>query len=344
MSILLRWFFVPLLLMPLLSPAGQDDDDDAAAPAMPPTRQAGEQPAAGVVALTPQQQRAAGLVVQVLTESRRQPEFSAYAKVLDVQPLLALSTRQRALQADLAVYRGALSASQLAETRTAKLLQDNAASARSLQLAKAQRIADASRSAAAEQQLLSLRHEALQQWGPVLAEWLLGKPGNALERLWLRQDVLVELALPPNRALPPGIETVRLAPREERRQAVAARLVSAAPFTGDITQGETWFAIAPAEGLRTGMRLNAWIAGQRETSIGVELPVTAVLWRAGQPWVYLQTGEQQFVRRLIAAYHDNGDSWFVDTGLKPGDKLVVNGAQLLLSEEFRRQIPDEGDD
>lgn len=344
------WSLAALLLFTPLSAAAQVDDDEE-----PPTQtglviaehkpaDSAAIPAAGQVSLNPQQQRAAGLLVQVLTESRRQPEFSAYAKVLDTQPLLALCARRQALQADLAVYRGALNATQQAEARTAKLLREDAASARSLQQIQAQRIADASRSAAAEQQLLMLRHEALQQWGPTLAEWVLGKPTAALQRLLLRQDVLVELALPPNRTLPPGTEAVHLARRHERGQAVAARLISAAPYTGDVTQGETWFVVATAEGLRTGMRLNAWIADPAEAAVGVELPVTAVLWRAGQPWVYVQTNAHHFARRLIPAYQDHGDTWFVSVNLKPGDKLVVNGAQLLLSEEFRGQIPDEGDD
>lgn len=354
---------IPLLLALSLAPAtgrGEDDDDEAQLPSAPAKAvavpagaantaaaaklQSSILPAAGGVRLAPEQQRAAGIVLQVLAESRQRPEFAAYARVVDIQPLLNLSTRQRALQAESAVARAALAASQKALERTAKLHSEDAASMRSLQAAQAQQAGDAARAAAAEQQLAILRNEAVQQWGPTLAGWALAKPGAELERLLLRQEVLVELALPAERSLPGGTNAVRLARQGDQRQTVTARLVSAAPRTGEITQGETWFAVAPAATLRTGMRLDAWIAGAAEAAAGVEFPVTAVLWRAGRPWVYVKTGDDSFARRLVPSYHDHGATWFVDDGLAAGEQLVIGGAQLLLSEEFRGQIPAEDDD
>ncbi|BBL70133.1 hypothetical protein MoryE10_07390 [Methylogaea oryzae] len=294
--------------------------------------------------LSPEQQRAAGIAVQVLTETRQRPEFSAYARVADIQPLLNLATRLRALQAERTVSRTTLGASQKALERTAKLHKEDAASARSLQQAQAQQAGDAARAAAAEQQLAILRTEALQQWGATLAGWAFSPSHPTLERLLLRQDVLVELALPPERTMPAGTEQIRLARQGDKRHTVEGRLVSAAPRTGDITQGETWFAVAPADALRTGMRLDAWVPTEADAVAGVEFPVEAVLWRSGKPWVYLQIDDDRFERRLIPAYTDHGARWFVGTGVAPGDRLVINGAQLLLSEEFRGQIPAEDDD
>lgn len=342
-----RWIFAPLLaasLAPLVSHGDDDDGPRAPAKAKPVQANGDNRPAAGSVRLSAEQQRAAGIAVQVLAETRQRPEFPAYARVADIQPLLNLATRQRALQAERTVSRATLGASQKALERTAKLHRDDAASLRSLQQAQAQQAGDAARVAAAEQQLDILRTEALQQWGPTLAGWAFSPTNPTLERLLLRQDVLVELALPPERSLPAGAEEIRLARQGDKRHTVEGRLVSAAPRTGDITQGETWFAISPGDTLRTGMRLDAWVPTGAEAAVGVEFPVEAVLWRAGKPWVYVQTGDDSFARRLIPAYTDHGAAWFVGAGVKPGERLVVGGAQLLLSEEFRGQIPDEDDD
>jgi hypothetical protein len=66
--------------------------------------------------------------------------------------------------------------------------------------------------------------------------------------------------------------------------------------------------------------------------------------RAGQPWLYVQTGPERFERRAIAHYRDLGAVWFVTAGVVPGETVVARGVQLLLSEEFRRRIPDEDED
>lgn len=327
-----------------------DDDDEPLAPAQAkqppsaslPEKTRGPEAAAGL-RLTAEQQRNAGIAVQTLQASRQRLEFAAYARVLDIQPLLSLSQRQRALLAEQAVSRSASQMAQKALERLVRLHQQDAASLRSLQQAEAQYTGDAARNTAAEQQLAILRTEALQQWGPVLSGWALAAQSAALERLLSRQDVLVELALPPERSLPAGTEHVRLARQGDTAHPIHGRLISPAPRTGETTQGETWFAIAPAASLRTGMRLDAWVADRPELA-GVEFPVEAVLWRSGKPWVYVQTGDERYARRLIPAYHDKGASWFVSDGLQPGERLVVRGAQLLLSEEFRGQIPNEDDD
>lgn len=336
-----NWVITGFFALSLLSLTSYGDDDDKAQIQSKPGKTLST---AGNVRLSREQQHAAGIKVQILAETSQRPEFQAYAKVADIQPLLNLSTRQRALQAELTVTRTTLTASQKALARTARLHKEDAASARSLQQTQAQWSGDAARAAAAEQQLAILRTEALQQWGPTIAGWIFNQTDPALERLLLRQDVLVELALPPERSLPSGTEKIRLVRQGDQRLAIAGRLVSAAPRTGEITQGETWFAIAPSNALRTGMRLDAWVPTDAAAATGVEFPVDAVLWRGNKPWVYLQTGEDSFTRRLIPVYTDHSTTWFVSTGVKPGERLVINGAQLLLSEEFRGQIPDENDD
>jgi hypothetical protein len=38
------------------------------------------------------------------------------------------------------------------------------------------------------------------------------------------------------------------------------------------------------------------------------------------------------------------NGYFISNELKPGEQLVLTGGQLLLSEEFRAQIPHEDND
>jgi len=62
-----------------------------------------------------------------------------------------------------------------------------------------------------------------------------------------------------------------------------------------------------------------------------------VVWRQGKSWVYLQSAPDRFVRRELPPAMAIDQGWFVPGGFQ-GARLVVRGAQSLLSEELRAQI------
>lgn len=91
------------------------------------------------------------------------------------------------------------------------------------------------------------------------------------------------------------------------------------------------------------MRVTAWLPQQSKTS-GVNIPDSALLWHLGQTFVYLQTEPHTFTRHTIIKPIKSPTGFFVQDPHLVGKKIVVTGAQTLLSEEFRSQIPDEDDD
>ena len=78
------------------------------------------------------------------------------------------------------------------------------------------------------------------------------------------------------------------------------------------------------------------LAGDAQT--GVLVPRNAVVRFNGAAWIYLQTGEENFSRVEVALGSPLTDGWFVRAGLKSQDKVVIVGAQQLLSEELKGQI------
>jgi hypothetical protein len=316
------------------------DDDDTPPASLAAQAEPGD---AGTLILTAGQQRQAGIVATVLVPSRRAPELGAAALVVDLQPLLDLRERGRSLQAEREAARAEASASRQALERLSSLRRQDAASSRQWQEANARAALGQSQLAAAESRWRALGSEARQQWGETLSRWALEPTDSGLEGLAGGRDRLLLVTLPPEGLA--GAPPVRIfAGRGERARAREARLVSAAPRSDSLLQGETYFYALPAEGLRTAMRLDAWLPRSGEAESGVDVPREAIVWRAGQPWLYVRTGPEGFERRALAAYRDLGGVWFVTAGVRAGEAVVTGGAQLLLSEEFRRQIPDEDDD
>ena len=101
----------------------------------------------------------------------------------------------------------------------------------------------------------------------------------------------------------------------------------------------SFFYLAPArpQGLLPGMNVLAYLPIGPPVQ-GVMVPAAAVVWWQGKAWVYVQTDPNHFVRRELSTETPVPEGWFVGTGLAAGDSIVVRGAQLLLSEEFRAQI------
>jgi hypothetical protein len=92
------------------------------------------------------------------------------------------------------------------------------------------------------------------------------------------------------------------------------------------------------------MRVNVEIdPNAGDTANGIIIPSNAVVWYAGKPWAYFKQGKDQFVRKPISAATEVAAGWF-NQGIEANSEVVVSGAQLLLSEEFKYMIKNENED
>jgi hypothetical protein len=67
---------------------------------------------------------------------------------------------------------------------------------------------------------------------------------------------------------------------------------------------------------------------------GVVIPASAVIWAEGKAWVYAQVSSDQFTRRFVPTDVPVDNGFFVGEGFPSGDRVVIVGAQALLSEEM----------
>lgn len=320
---------------PAANNGAEADDDDERLPSRVQT--VGGLP---TVRLSAEAQAQTGVRTRVLEAGMYQAQLHAPAVAVDVQPLLQLRSRYNAARGEREAARAASTASAKEVERLRALHADDGnVSLRQLQEAEAAAAADAARLATATRSIDDLRREAELQWGERLARAVLADGDALLSGLVARRDALVLVSLPQGAAAAPA--AVRLGIDGERGKLREARLVSAALQTDPLSQGETWYYRAPADGLRVGMRLDAWVPAPGGARRGVTVPRAAVIWYADRPWVYLQTEADRFVRKPLPPYEENDDGWFVAEGLAAGDRVVVSGAQMLFSEEFRARIPSE---
>ena len=277
-----------------------------------------------------------GITIKPLQPVSHQEEIRAYGIVLQIQDLVDLYNSYTSSKAQVEKTRSSLAASQKEYERLKALYEDNQnASARALQSAEAVWRADEANAHAAQDALNAIKITVQQRWGTVIANWLFDD-SSGFHLLTQQENVLLQITLPPDIAIPYAPKTVAV---QTENKMLTATFVSPSLRTDPHIQGKSFFYTLSARtsGLLPGMNVEAYMPAGPKLN-GVIVPVSAVVWWQGKAWAYVQQGDSQLIRHEVPSGNPVENGWFVSKGFTPGDKLVISGAQVLLSEEFRSQI------
>jgi hypothetical protein len=263
-----------------------------------------------------------GLKVAALAAAEAPSEVKAFGHVLDPSPLAALVTEGASAQA-------ALQASTKEYERVKTLYsQDQNASARALETAEAVMNKD-------RITLESVQLRLLAGWGKEIASR--ADLPAFVGSLAARQMALVRVDVPLGdrpKAPPVGGQVASVGTPEN---AIEAQILGPAPTTDPQAQTQGYLLLAKTDSLAPGAALVAWLAVPGPVRSGVLVPRDAVLRHEGETFVYLQTADGEFHRKAVALERPVGNGWFSAQDLKPQEKVVVVGAQQLLSEELKGQ-------
>jgi hypothetical protein len=135
-----------------------------------------------------------------------------------------------------------------------------------------------------------------------------------------------------------------------------ARLIGPAADVDSLTRAPVYLyrVLRSWPGARPGAPVIAMSRAPGSGSRGVLVPTDAVVQWQALSWAYVQHGRGRFVRRRVDTSEPAPGGWLLlnDSGpdqprdpfsLSRGDTVVVRGAQILLSEEFRAQTHGDGD-
>jgi len=324
------------------TPASQDEEGEEKQQAAPRPKWLSVQNGKTVLTLDAAARSRAQVSVGALQAAPRGQERLAPAVVLADQDLVSERNATVAAQTRIEKAEASLAVSRREYERIKKLYQDDQnASEKALQAAEAACRSDQAEAQGAHQ-TLELQIAAVQQeWGTVLAGWVRDGSG-ALGRLFNQSELLVQVTLPAGQEL---IAATNVSLEIQNGKLASAGLISPYPHVDPRVQGASFlYETQAAPGLAPGVNLTARLpAGARAR--GVLVPESAVVWWQGRAWIYQQISPDHFTRCGIPTdtpLPSNG--YFVAKGFSPGDPIVLNGADWLLSEEFRYQAQPEGED
>ena len=296
-------------------------------------------------------QQNSGIATAQVLASAFAGNIKSVGSVMAMDSLIEAKASYLRAKSEISLARAASANNQQQYQRLKELnADDKNVSDRAVQDALAVVNADNAKISSSELLLKNLQASVKLQWGDELAKLLESDQLMPhLANLLNRKNVLVQVSLPPDTATPRSGSTLNISPINDSSTPIKAVYISPAAQSDASGYGKTFYYSAPAESLRIGMRVNLEAnTGSNKSSNGVMIPNQALVWYGGKSWAYFKqgknkNGDDQFVRKPISTDTEVSGGWF-NQGVDAGSEVVVSGAQLLLSEEFKYQIKNENDD
>ncbi len=302
-----------------------DDDEDTVPSATPKVSHTSG--GDSVVELSLDEQARLGMKTESLTAVTQSRELTAYGVVLDPAPLATLS-------AAVASTRATLEASR-AEYLRARLLhsEQQNVSRRDFETAQAKFRADQ-----AQFDLVNLR--LADEWGANIAAMTPEERAGMIDALTQRVAGLIRISLPPGRSFAHEPAQARVAAPGFDSRPLTTHSIWFAPTVDSHLQGQSFLMKVDGRGshLQPGTAITAHLDSPDAAKPGVVIPEAAIVRTSERAWVYAQIAPTQFERRPVVISGPASTGWFVTSGFAAGDRVVVIGAQALLSEELKSQI------
>ena len=177
---------------------------------------------------------------------------------------------------------------------------------------------------------------------------LMAQPGESIEsgspilRVAKLDRLVARVDLPVGQHVP-AVSNARIIPAGYEDQPISAERMAVAAAVDPKGQGESFLLRLNGTrfGLRPGVAVTAYLSVPGQRTQGVVIPRSALVRVMGKVYAYVQTAQDQFVRKEGSLSNPVADGYVLTTNFSPGDRVVVEGAQILLSEEFKSQTAAE---
>jgi hypothetical protein len=319
-GVLLVWAF-------LAGRAEIEKESEQERPVKVPPRVSSTATGAIVVKMDRATQERIALKMDTLQSTAEPREAVAYGKALDPASLATLASELSAAEASLRASRAE------AERLQGLNRDEKSVALRALETAGAQFAVDQSR-------VRSARERIALTWGAKLSDLDVQALEDFVRQLVKLETIVAEVNLPIGVVLsaPPTSAHVSVVGQED--QIVSADAVWMAPSVGPLAQGQGFLlrVATPPANVRPGVFIIAHLHLPGEAQQGVVVPRSALVRLNGAAWAYVQLGDEEFTRREVKPDHPTDRGWFSSAGWKDGERVVVTGAQLLLSEELKSEI------
>jgi hypothetical protein len=318
---------VIVILLWIFPGTGKDEGEEAEKVTTAPPKISHTSSGDVVVELIRDEQARIGLETESLIAVKQSQELIAYGVVLDPAPLATLNS-------EVASTRATIEASR-AEFERARLLhsEQQNVSLKDFETARAKFQAD-------EAQLSLLNLRVANEWGAAIAAMVPVERAQLIDALTKRAAGLVRVSLPPGQSLAQEPTQARIVALGFDDHPLVTHSIWVAPTVDSHLQGQSFLLKVDAQGflVRPGTSVTAYLRAPGTAKPAVLVPDAAVVRTEDRAWAYVQISPTRFERRQLDVTMPAQRGWFVTSGFAAGDRVVVTGAQAILSEELKSLI------
>ncbi len=264
------------------------------------------------VTMDAETQARVGLKIESPAATLWQPETKGFGRVIESVMLTAAVT-------DLESARVAAEVSIKELARQKKLAAQDNISARALETANATFVRENAAYAAAEAKFKL-------EWGSTLA--------SASNWIDIGTEALVRIDLPAGETMASPPTSARIIAMADAAKTVHGEFVGSTDGVNPQTQSQGFFFSVKRGALPPGAAVTSFLKTSGEPMSGITIPAGAVVRHEGAAWVYVQTQTNQFSRVEISLDCPADRGWFVKANISTNSRVVIEGAQALLSAEF----------
>ena len=286
-----------------------------------------------------------GIKFEQLSGMSFKPEFTAYAEVMNIAPLVSLRSEYLNLRAEKSILQNDVNNHHKILKRAEALNKTKSLTTRELENIRADYAVKVSRLNAMETRLQGFVYNLKSNWGDKISQLLLEENHRSdFDKLASHEASLISISLLKNQTLANPQQKVYVSSKNQRSTAIQVHFFDQAKQASNPLYGESYIYLLESQKLSSGIRLFAWIEQQGEPMRGFFVPDSAVIWYANKPWIYTRYEDDLFVRKPLGVARKLTNGWLLQEPFANNAWVVTSGSQTLLSEEFKWAIPDEDDD
>lgn len=272
------------------------------------------------------------------------PEIIAYGKAISISPLLTIRSNYLSTIAQQSSFKARLTQAEKNISRLRNLHKSEAVSTKKLQKQLSHWHSEKAIYDKNIYQSQSILNNSNLHWGELLTLWATNKSSPQFNKLMRGKSTLLKITLPANQTLSTDINSIFISSTGTRNTALNASFICILPQVDSFSQGEQYIFVSNTTKIKAGMNLTAWVPQKKHAQRGIIIPESSLVWHLGQSFVFIQIDKEHFVHRHISHLIKTTDGYFIGEQIKEGEDLVITGTSMLLSHEFRSQIPSKDDD
>ncbi|HET7083341.1 MAG TPA: hypothetical protein VFI23_01110 [Rhizomicrobium sp.] len=303
-------------LLVLLSACGKNDK-----PAEAEKKEAAE--SAGLT-LKDEEIKSLGLTVQPAVQAEFRGRIDGYGVVTPLDAIAQADSEFLTAQAAAAQSQAAA-----ARARSLSTGEDAAISREQVEVAESKAAADAAALALA-------RHKTDAAFG-LNSPWRDAATRQAvMRRLASGEAVLVRATFPATGGEAP--RSLIISRMGADAKSWTSRTIWDAPADAAVP-GRSFYALVEGSDLAQNERVTAAVP-TGTAQAGARIPAKSLVFGESEAWAYVQKDAHTFLRTKVDISRPQGDGYFVTT-IKPGEKVVVDGAGLLMAREINPSTETE---